>query len=129
VRLRGIVSRRRDRDADVWEAVREPRPRLVVVVVATVVVDWERVMGKVCGDCVCSKEAERERVIRAGDSSGVGVAVASLGPFLRFDRDEPSEPLSLSSKSFSDCSCDDESRFRVSLTVLEPFDATTFFVL
>jgi len=83
-------------------------------------------MGEVCADCICSREAERERVIRVG-------VVASSGAFLRFDRDEPSEPLSLSllrAKSFSDCSCDEESRFKVSLTVLfEPLDATTFFVL
>lgn len=96
--MKGIVSRRRDCEAGAWEGVREPRPRLVgfVAVVVTVVVDRERVVGDACGDCVCSREAERERVIRAGDSDsvrvGVGVAVARLGPFLRFDRDKPSEP-------------------------------------
>lgn len=91
VRLSGIVSRRRECETGAWEGVREPRPRLVgfVAVAFAVVVDRARVFGDGCGDCVCSREAERERVIRTGDSdsSGVGVAVAS--PFLRFDRDEP----------------------------------------
>lgn len=101
----------------------------VVVVVVIVLVDWERVKARVCGDC--NSEAERDRVIRIGDSSGVEVGVAS--PFLRFLK--PSEALSVV-KSLSCTSCEDESRFRVSSAVpvvvgfllFEPLDATaTFF--